>query len=91
MLGAGRSMPGSPASEERLDRGTIRRAFEALSKRLAAREIRGHIYVVGGAVMVMAHRRSKSTLDVDALATDSREAVLEAGKGVARERRLAPD
>ena len=48
-------------------------------------------YVVGGAVMVMAHRRSKSTLDVDALAIDSREAGLEAGKGVAREQRLAPD
>lgn len=84
-------MPGFRDSERRLDRGTMRMAFEALAKRLAAREIRGHIYVVGGEAMVMAHRRSESTLDIDALAIDPRESVLDAAEEVAREQGLDPD
>ena len=84
-------MPGSRDNEERLDRETIRTAFEALAQRLAARQTRGHIYVVGGAAMVMAHRRSKSTLDVDALTIDPREAILDAAREVAVEQGLDPD
>ena len=84
-------MPGSRENDERLDRATIRRAFEDLAEHLAAREVRGHIYVVGGAAMVMAHRRSKSTLDVDALTIDPREAILEAAEEVAREHGLDRD
>lgn len=84
-------MPGFRDSERRLDRGTMRMAFEALAKRLAAREIRGHVYVVGGAAMVVAHRRSESTLDIDELAIDPREAVLDAAEEMAREQVLDPD
>lgn len=47
--------------------------------------------MVGGAAMVMAHRRSKSTLDVDALTIDPREAIVEAAAEVAREQGLDQD
>ena len=73
-------MPGSRDSQERLDRATIRTAFKAQAQCLAAREVRGHIYVVGGAAMMMAHRRSKSTLGVDAMTIGPREAILEAAE-----------
>ena len=41
--------------------------------------------------MILAHRRSENTLDVDALMIDPRETVLNAAREVARERGLADD
>ncbi len=64
------------------------RAFEALSERLRERGLKGHVYVGGGAAMILEHRRSLSTLDVDALMIDERDAVLEAAGDVARDHRL---
>ena len=74
-----------------LGRGELERAFRALGRRLAERGVRAHVYVVGGAAMVMAYRRSRTTMDVDALVIDHREAVLGAAAEVARDLRLDPD
>lgn len=82
-------MTGFPDSEGRLDRKAIERAFRALSRKLGARGVRAHIYVVVGAALVMAHRRSRSTRDVDALTLDHREEVLESAADVAREHGLS--
>ena len=73
-----------------LDRQALRRAFDALSRHLGEREVRAHIYVVGGAAMVLAHGSSRLTRDVDALAIDRRDEVLEAAGRVAEELELAP-
>lgn len=81
-------MPGFPERDTLLNREELGQAFDALSDRLAARGIRAHLYVVGGAAMLLAHRRSKSTMDVDALVIDPRPAVLEEAKAVGRERGL---
>ncbi len=91
MQGAARSMSGSRRADPQFTREDIVRALEALSERLAEREIRAHIYVVGGAAMMLAHRRSKGTVDVDALMIDPREVVMEAASEVAREQRLDTD
>lgn len=74
-----------------LDRQAIQRALDALSGQLAERDIRAHIYVVGGAAMVLAHRSARLTRDVDALAIDRRDEVLEAAGKVADEQGLSPD
>lgn len=74
-----------------LDRQALGRAFDGLSRQLAARDIRAHIYVVGGAAMVLAHRAERLTRDVDALAIDRRDEVLEAAAEVAREQGLSPN
>ena len=73
-----------------LDGQALRRAFDGLSRQLATRDIRAHIYVVGGAAMVLAHRSARLTRDVDALAIDRRDEVLEAAGEVAREQGLSP-
>ena len=74
-----------------LDRQALQRVFDGLSHQLASREVRAHIYVVGGAAMVLAHRSTRLTRDVDALAIDRRDEVLEAAGEVAREQGLSPD
>ena len=84
-------MNGSPDSLEGFDRQAIQKAFSGHSRHLGAREIRAHIYVVGGAAMVLAHRASRATRDVDALAIDRREEVLAAAGEVAREQGLPLD
>ena len=84
-------MSGSQGSDAQLDRDAIERAFNALAKRLEELQVRGHIYIVGGAAMVLAHRRSKSTLDVDPLVIDPRGTVLQAAVDVAREQSLPAD
>ena len=53
--------------------------------------MRAHIYVACSAPLVLAHRRSRSTLDVDALAIDPRGPVLESAREVAREQCLPDD
>lgn len=84
-------MPGSPESGRPLDRESIRRAFEGLEKHLAKRGLRAHVYIVGSAVLVLAHRRSQTTMDVDALSIDHRSAVPDAARKVAREQGLRDD
>ena len=77
-------MPGSPDPASVFDGEKIAEAFEALSERLRAMEVRAHLYVIGGAAMLMAHRRSASTVDVDALEIDPRDTVLAAADEVGR-------
>ena len=84
-------MPGSPESGRPLDRRAIQRAFEGLEKHLAQEGVRAHVYIVGSAVLVMAHRRSRTTMDVDALSIDHRGVVLDAVRKVAREQGLRDD
>lgn len=81
-------MLGSPESGRALDRAAIQRAFEGIEEHLAKRGLRAHIYIVGGAALMLAHRRSRSTMDVDALSIDHRDAVLAAARSVAQEQGL---
>ncbi len=81
-------MLGSPESGRALDRAAVQRAFEGIEAHLAERGLRAHIYIVGGAALMLAHRRSRSTMDVDALSIDHRDAVLAAARSVAQEQGL---
>lgn len=49
-----------------LTRADIRRLFELLDGELATHEVRGEVYVVGGAVMCLAYNAREATRDVDA-------------------------
>src|ERR1041385_6014343 len=49
-----------------LTRADIRRLFELLDAELAAQDVTGELYVVGGAVMCLALNARDSTRDVDA-------------------------
>ena len=49
-----------------LDRSRIMKLFETLSARLAARGIRGQLYIVGGSAMIVGYGRERTTRDVDA-------------------------
>ena len=84
-------MHGYPESGRPLDRKSILRAFAGLERHLAKRGVRAHVYIVGSAVLLLAYRRSRTTLDVDALSIDHREAVLDAARKVAREEGLRED
>ena len=63
-------------------------ALEGLEEQLASQDVRAHIYIVGSAVLLMAHRRSHTTMDVDALSIDHRDVVLAAAKAVAKQQGL---
>ena len=84
-------MPGSRNRDRPLDKARIAQAFDALSDRLQERGTRANVFVVGGAAMILAHRRSETTLDVDALVIDPRESVLGEARAVAQDLNLAPE
>ena len=44
----------------------IKRLFAQLNEQLAAEEVKGEIYLVGGAVMCLVHEARESTRDIDA-------------------------
>ena len=50
----------------RLDHSKLTALFEDLADELRTQGVRGHIYVIGGAAMVLAFQRSRTTRDVDA-------------------------
>ena len=62
-------------SDRPLFRGDLEEASQALERKPARLGMRAHVYVVGGAAMAMAYRRSCRTMDVDALTIDQRETV----------------
>ena len=81
-------MRGYHDEKAKLSHADLVATFEDLSNRLAERGVRAHMYIIGGAAMVFSHRRSRTTVDVDALTINPREAVLEAAAEVARDRNL---
>lgn len=84
-------MPGSPEPGRPLDRETLTSAFNGLEKQLASRDVRAHVYIVGSAVLLMAHRRSRTTMDLDELYIDRRDVVLACAQVVAKEQGLGDD
>lgn len=78
----------------RLDRGKLIELFEDLSDRLRERGVRGHIYIVGGAAMMLAFGRSRTTRDVDAYVRNQgaeHADVMEAARRVADKHGLPED
>ncbi len=80
-----------PPDSRTLEAPALRRAFDGLSRQLAEHDIKAHIYVVGGAAMILSHRCLRATGDVDVLEVDRRDEVLQAAGEVAREQGLPRD
>lgn len=73
-----------------MDREGILGALSALGARLEEQELRGDLYVVGGAALALAYDRRRSTRDVDAV-FEPKMAVYAAAVVVAEERGLPQD
>ena len=69
-----------------LDRNRIMKLFETLSARLAARGIRGQLYIVDGSAMIVGYGRERTTRDVDARIEYAKDEVLAAAEEIAARR-----
>lgn len=72
-----------------MDRDAILDALRAVGERLLDRDVRGDLYVVGGAAMALAYDLRRTTRDVDAV-FEPKAVVYEAARAVAEERGLPP-
>jgi hypothetical protein len=75
-----------------LTRDRILELFKRLNKKLQAREQTADLYIVGGAVMALAHDAKRVTEDVDSHIRNGRDAVKRAVREIAAEERdLSPE
>lgn len=82
-------MSGPDSPRGALDRDTLRRLFDELADELARVQARAHVYIVGGAAMMLAYQRDRTTHDGDARIDDGHAAVLAAVETIARRHGLA--
>ncbi|WP_419853288.1 DUF6036 family nucleotidyltransferase [Candidatus Poriferisodalis sp.] len=68
------------------DADELHAALGTLADRLQQRRANARLYVVGGAAMILAHGATHSTLDVDAAIEGDYQTVIDAVRGIARER-----
>jgi hypothetical protein len=68
---------------------TLLTELEELSRRLAQRNLRASIYIAGGAAMILAHRSSRVTFDIDVLFVDGHTTVSSIAEEMAKQRNLA--
>ena len=76
------------------DRDALIGLFSELAELLRRDRVRGHIYVVGGAAMVLGYRRGRTTKDVDAHVKNrgpEHASVMEAVREIARKHDLPED
>jgi hypothetical protein len=74
--------------EVEFDRDQIIELLEELGRRLQAREVRGNIYVAGGAAIALEFEQRRTTRDIDALFRPA-ETVREEAANMAAERGLS--
>lgn len=55
------------AASEPFDRARIEAALQTLGGRLATRQLRGELFVVGGAAIALAYDARRATMDIDAV------------------------
>ena len=67
-----------------LDRAKLIELLDELAEALKRKQVRGHVYIVGGAVKTLAFLRNRSTRDVDARIEEGDGAVMEAAGAIGR-------
>jgi len=77
-------------SERHFSRATILKALQALGDELTRRDIRGQIFVVGGAAMALAYSTRRVTRDIDAV-FEPKSAIYQAAASVAEDLELPDD
>ena len=65
---------------------SLEAAFRELSRELAWRRVRAHVYVIGGAAMALGFDSRRHTMDVDALIQKGHGPVVEAVRRIGRRR-----
>ena len=67
-----------------LDRATLNGLLDELARALERKQVRGHVYIIDGAVMTLAFSRERSTHDMDARIEHGHGAVIEAARAIGR-------